>query len=141
MTQVRLEPAASQSRVKHSTTESLRSLPITLRMLSNYACFIFFFTSVDFCQNIYVLLSSSFERASTNLIILSNIHCIDHMYTGLQIRLYWRTIFFISHPKHMLWVLKRTMSMSPPPPPPDKKLLICACIKVSNSVGRDLGPN
>ena len=24
---------------------------------------------------------------------------------------YWKTIFFISHPKHMLWVLKRTVSM------------------------------
>ena len=24
---------------------------------------------------------------------------------------YWKTIFFISHPKHMLWVLKRTISM------------------------------
>ena len=23
---------------------------------------------------------------------------------------YWKTIFFISHPKHMLWVLKRTVS-------------------------------
>ena len=23
--------------------------------------------------------------------------------------LYWKTIFFISHPKHMLWVLKRTV--------------------------------
>ena len=22
---------------------------------------------------------------------------------------YWKTIFFISHPKHMLWVLKRTV--------------------------------
>ena len=26
-------------------------------------------------------------------------------------RMYWKTIFFISHPKHMLWVLKRTVSM------------------------------
>ena len=25
---------------------------------------------------------------------------------------YWKTIFFISRPKHMLWVLKRTVSMS-----------------------------
>ena len=24
---------------------------------------------------------------------------------------YWKTIFFISHPKHILWVLKRTVSM------------------------------
>ena len=24
---------------------------------------------------------------------------------------YWKTIFFISHPKHMLWVLKRTVSL------------------------------
>ena len=24
---------------------------------------------------------------------------------------YWKTIFFISHPKHMLWVLERTVSM------------------------------
>ena len=24
---------------------------------------------------------------------------------------YWKFIFFISHPKHMLWVLKRTVSM------------------------------
>ena len=24
---------------------------------------------------------------------------------------YWTTIFFIFHPKHMLWVLKRTVSM------------------------------
>ena len=24
---------------------------------------------------------------------------------------YWKTIFFISHPKHMLWVLKRIISM------------------------------
>ena len=24
---------------------------------------------------------------------------------------YWKTIFSISHPKHMLWVLKRTVSM------------------------------
>ena len=24
---------------------------------------------------------------------------------------YWKTIFFISHPKHMLWVLKRNVSM------------------------------
>ena len=24
---------------------------------------------------------------------------------------YWKSIFFISHPKHMLWVLKRTVSM------------------------------
>ena len=24
---------------------------------------------------------------------------------------YWKTIFFISNPKHMLWVLKRTVSM------------------------------
>ena len=24
---------------------------------------------------------------------------------------YWKTIFFISHPKHMLWVLKRTISI------------------------------
>ena len=26
---------------------------------------------------------------------------------------YWKSIFFISHPKHMLWVLKRTVSMKP----------------------------
>ena len=26
---------------------------------------------------------------------------------------YWKTIFFSSHPKHMLWVLKRTVSMRP----------------------------
>ena len=26
---------------------------------------------------------------------------------------YWKVIFFISHPKHMLWVLKRTVSMRP----------------------------
>ena len=25
---------------------------------------------------------------------------------------YWKTIFFISHPKYMLWVLKRTVLMS-----------------------------
>ena len=24
---------------------------------------------------------------------------------------YWKTIFLISHPKRMLWVLKRTVSM------------------------------
>ena len=24
---------------------------------------------------------------------------------------YWKSIFFLSHPKHMLWVLKRTVSM------------------------------
>ena len=24
---------------------------------------------------------------------------------------YWKSIFFISHPKHMLWVLKKTVSM------------------------------
>ena len=24
---------------------------------------------------------------------------------------YWKSIFFISHPKHMLWVLKRTVSL------------------------------
>ena len=24
---------------------------------------------------------------------------------------YWKIIFFITHPKHMLWVLKRTVSM------------------------------
>ena len=24
---------------------------------------------------------------------------------------YWKIVFFISHPKHMLWVLKRTVSM------------------------------
>ena len=24
---------------------------------------------------------------------------------------YWKTIIFISHPKHMLWVLKRTILM------------------------------
>ena len=24
---------------------------------------------------------------------------------------YWKTVFFISHPKHMLWVLKRTVLM------------------------------
>ena len=24
---------------------------------------------------------------------------------------YWKIIIFISHPKHMLWVLKRTVSM------------------------------
>ena len=32
---------------------------------------------------------------------------------GLLIRVtvYWKTIFFVSHPKHMLWVLKRTVSM------------------------------
>ena len=24
---------------------------------------------------------------------------------------YWKSTFFISHPKHMLWVLKRTFSM------------------------------
>ena len=24
----------------------------------------------------------------------------------------WKIIFFISHPKHMLWVLKRTVSLS-----------------------------
>ena len=24
---------------------------------------------------------------------------------------YWKIIFFISHPKHMLWVLKRTVSL------------------------------
>ena len=26
---------------------------------------------------------------------------------------YWKTIFFISHPKHMLWALKRPSSMRP----------------------------
>ena len=26
---------------------------------------------------------------------------------------HWKIIFFISHPKHMLWVLKRTVSMKP----------------------------
>ena len=25
---------------------------------------------------------------------------------------YWKIIFFISHPNHMLWVLKRTVSPS-----------------------------
>ena len=26
---------------------------------------------------------------------------------------YWKIVFFISHPKHILWVLKRTVSMRP----------------------------
>ena len=26
---------------------------------------------------------------------------------------YWKIMFFISHPKHMLWVLKITVSMTP----------------------------
>ena len=34
------------------------------------------------------------------------------LYSGLQIReCNWKTIFFISHPKHIVWVLKRTVSM------------------------------
>ena len=64
MTPVRLEPAASRSRVKHSTTEPLRSLKefsstkvkfqdffiildhiLTLTLLGNFACFLL---SVDF---------------------------------------------------------------------------------------------
>ena len=36
MTPVRLEPAASRSRVKHSTTEPLRSLSLALETLIRY---------------------------------------------------------------------------------------------------------
>ena len=37
---------------------------------------------------------------------------------------YWKTIFFISHPKHMLWVLKRTVSMFKLM---DKKIIAIVC--------------
>ena len=34
-----------------------------------------------------------------------------HMNRPPDKSVYWKIIFFISHPKHMLWVLKRTVSM------------------------------
>ena len=51
------------------------------------------------------------------------LHCLaKYLFTGIDklseyvVRppdksAYWKTIFFISHPKHMLWALKRTVSM------------------------------
>ena len=33
--------------------------------------------------------------------------CIQTVKSGLHKSVYWKIIFFISHPKHMLWVLKR----------------------------------
>ena len=36
---------------------------------------------------------------------------------------YWKTIFFISHQKHMLWVLKRTVSMI------GKEIIAILCFK------------
>ena len=35
---------------------------------------------------------------------------------------YWKINFFISHPKHMLWVLKRTVSMRPSSLKPTKNV-------------------
>ena len=35
--------------------------------------------------------------------------CVD--YLSPDKIAFWKTIFFISHLKHMLWVLKRTVSM------------------------------
>ena len=35
--------------------------------------------------------------------------------------MYWNAIFFIFHPKHMLWVLKRTVSE-------EKNLVLCMCL-------------
>ena len=49
-----------------------------------------------------------------NLFVLmfGEILCFEHLKLDLQIRVYnQKNIFFISGPKHMLWVLKRTVSM------------------------------
>ena len=35
----------------------------------------------------------------------------DHKVRSQDKTLYWKSVFFMSHPKHMLWVLKRTISM------------------------------
>ena len=34
-----------------------------------------------------------------------------HIYGPPGKSVYWKNIFFISHPKHMLWVLKRSVSI------------------------------
>ena len=43
--------------------------------------------------------------------IEQNFSCFEELGRPLDKSVYWKTIFFISHPKHMLWVLKRTVSM------------------------------
>ena len=50
-----------------------------------------------------------------NMIVLCNVHVMrfsgQHFSRPPDKSAYWKTIFFISHPKHMLWVLKRTVSV------------------------------
>ena len=58
-----------------------------------------------------ILINSSLNGQMTSLGV------IDFQFqpmAGLQApdkSVYWKIIFFISHPKHMLWVLKRTVSL------------------------------
>ena len=49
-----------------------------------------------------------------NLVLALDLTVQDPKHTGPRPpdkSAYWKIIFFIYHPKHMLWVLKRTVSM------------------------------
>ena len=55
------------------------------------------------------------------LVSVSYLYCIAALFVSKLVAMmfsrppdksgYWKFIFFISHPKHMLWVLKRTVSL------------------------------
>ena len=131
MTQVRLEPANPRSRVKYSTTEPLRSLhllcALCTRLFSkSYTIFwkqcwtgstpinIWFFWGSLHNTFLISQWKQTLQYSLNASIWATSNEYQQHLYfgknkqkSGLQIRVYWITIFFISSPKHMLWVLKK----------------------------------
>ena len=103
---MKLEPAAPQSRVKHSTTEPLRSLqskkPIGLRKLKYIAGYIFvntvyFKTVIDLYHNSFSTTSSTY---AISLALLVNRECqcnkknLRRGYTRMMCRPMYMKLFF-----------------------------------------------
>ena len=120
---VRIKPAAPRSRVKHSTTEPLCSLfyPAYHGNILNIWKDRTIFVGLDLDPNCLHKLSAdnknchwlgkSLKHSTYENICLGQKN-IFHSKTGPQIRVCNRKLFFIiSQPKHMFWVLKRTISM------------------------------
>ena len=72
------------------TEEIWRTIPVVVIHVSSLALVFSTFNN-HFCSN-FILTYAAYIRAPDK-------------------SAYWKTIFFISYPKHMLWVLKRTVSM------------------------------
>ena len=82
MTMVRLEPVAPPSRVKHSTTEPLCSLYVTLKLATHYTfCYFcqttctFEFTKNFLCLHLLCLLKTLVIFDSVNLFYFESVVC------------------------------------------------------------------